>query len=122
MPERDEAGIADQHVEPERENRVEQDLRGDVGVVAVANPERHRRQDDQPQRERQPLHGAALPNSPSGRTTSTTSIGRKSTTGASAGTTPWQKLNRTQTTRLPTTEPIRLPEPPRITTTSASGS
>ena len=40
MAERDEARIADQQVEPQREDGIEQDLGGDVHVIVVGDPER----------------------------------------------------------------------------------
>src|SRR2546423_13999731 len=92
MAERDKSGIADQHVEPERKHRVQQDLRRDICVIAVADPERHRREENEPGGERKTLHGAARPNRPCGRNTSTTSIGRKSTTKASPGNHPRPKM------------------------------
>jgi hypothetical protein len=80
MAERDQACIADQHVEPQRENGIEQDLRGDVYIIAVGDPERDRRQKGQRDRKGEPPQGAALPKSPCGRSTRTISIGRNSTT------------------------------------------
>ena len=54
MAERDQAAIADQHVEREREHRQQQDLARDVDVIGVADPHRQRRQsttrDDERQR------------------------------------------------------------------------
>ena len=38
VAERDQAGVADQHVEREREHREQQDLARDVDVVGVADP------------------------------------------------------------------------------------
>ncbi len=46
MAERDQPRLADQHVEAEGKDRIEQDLCCDVDIVGVADPERHRRQHD----------------------------------------------------------------------------
>ena len=44
VAERGQAGIADQHVERERQDGPDQDLAGDVDVVGVADPDRQRRE------------------------------------------------------------------------------
>ena len=56
MTERDEAGISDQHVQAECQDRVDQDLGGDVDVIAVAYPERQRRKCDQRDEQRKAIH------------------------------------------------------------------
>ena len=80
VPERHQPRVTDQHVDAEREDRVEQDLARDVHVVGAAHPERHRRQDGERDGQREPLHAVGRPNRPWGRNTRTISIGRKSTT------------------------------------------
>jgi hypothetical protein len=81
MAERNETGVADQHVEPQRENGIEQDLRGDVDIIAVGDPERQGRQRDYSQCQDEPSQSvAARPKRPCGRNTRTISIGRNSTT------------------------------------------
>src|SRR5215469_519406 len=80
VPERDKTGVADEHVKPEREDRIQQDLRSYVDVITVADPQRQCRQCGQSEGKREPLHNATRPNRPCGRTTRMTSIGRNSTT------------------------------------------
>src|SRR5712692_7020715 len=105
MAERDEPGIAHEHVEPKCKDGVDQNLADDVDVVAVDDPQRHGDERQKRERERDPpSHGACLPNRPCGRMSKMTSIGRK----------PMMKL--------PSSAPNRLPVPPRMTTMSASGS
>src|SRR6185312_7587173 len=122
MAKRHQPGVTHQDVQPQREHRVDQHLGGDVHVVAVADPQRDGCQDEQRKGDGKTLHSATRPNKPCGRTTSTMSIGRNKMTYANSGNIAWPKLYRKPTTKLPTNDPVRLPEPPRITTTSASGS
>src|SRR5260221_329672 len=78
MAERDEPGIAHEHVETKREDGVDQDLADDVDVVAVDDPQRHGDERQKRKSERDPpRHGACLPNRPCGRTSKMSSIGRK---------------------------------------------
>ena len=77
----DEAGVAHQHVDPEREDGVEEDLAADVDVEGAAGPERQCGQGQQRGDEGEALHPAAgRPKRPWGRTTRTRSMGRNSTT------------------------------------------
>ena len=81
MPQRGEAGVADQHVEGERQHGPQQDLAGDVDVVGVSDPERQAEQGDEHQGDagatgRELPHVATLPNRPCGRSTRMSSIGR----------------------------------------------
>src|ERR1700688_685323 len=78
VAERDKAGIADEHIEAEREDGVDQDLADDVDVIAVDDPQRHgsKRYEPEPKRDRS-AHGACLPNNPCGRTSRTSNIGRE---------------------------------------------
>ena len=67
MTERDQACIAHQHVQAECEYRVDQHLGGDVDVVAVADPERQRREHNQRDEQRETLqttHPVCAPHFP----------------------------------------------------------
>ena len=98
MAERDQAGITDQHVQPEREDGVEQNLAGDVDVINARHPMRHRDERDESNRKcdearaHDAIHGTNLPNKPCGRNSSTSNIGRNSTKYASSGSIAWPKL------------------------------
>src|SRR5262249_38268313 len=114
--------VAREHVHAESEDGIQQDLARDVDVEGPAHPPWHRHQQYERGGDGEPLHAAARPKSPCGRRTSTTSMGRNSTTYASSGNTACPKLKRNPTIKLPTKDPRRFPPPPRITTTSARGS
>ena len=75
-----EPGVAGEHVHAEREDGVEEHLARDVDVVSSADPVRHRGQDRQRDAEGEPAHAAGRPKRPCGRTTSTISMGKNSTT------------------------------------------
>src|SRR5579871_4449156 len=127
MAERYESGVADEHVEGEREDRPEQNLARDVDVIGIADPEgqgREQRQRDGDRGEAQMprIHGTTLPKRPCGRSTSTSTIGRKKITESRSVNIAWPKWYRNPIKKLPTSAPRRLPVPPRMTTISASGS
>ena len=76
----DQARVARQHVHAEREDGVEEDLARDVDVVGAAHPQRQRDEGHEGRAEGKRFHAAGRPNNPWGRTTSTISMGRNSTT------------------------------------------
>ena len=85
VTERDEAAVADQDVQAEREDGVEQDLARHVDVIDARHPIGQGDQRDEGHGEgdvrarRDAAHGTCLPNRPCGRKISTSSIGRNST-------------------------------------------
>ena len=78
MAERHQAGVTDQDVQPEREDRVEQNLAGDIDVIGLGDRIRHRdqRQDRDSDGDAAGDHSTCPPNRPCGRNTSTSTIGR----------------------------------------------
>ena len=82
MAQRDEPAIADDHVEPQREHGIEQDLARDVDVIDARHPERQAREHGERDDDRDEAaggHGACLPKKPRGRSTSISTIGRNRT-------------------------------------------
>ena len=76
-----EAGIADEQIERQGQNGPDQDLAGDIDVVGVADPdgqadEQHKSKEAQGAPGADPTHVTTLPNSPCGRSTRITSIGK----------------------------------------------
>src|SRR5262249_27667244 len=80
VAERDQPSVADQDVDAEGEDRRDQDLARDVEGVDDTDTQGNSRARKQRTGQREPLHTAGLPKRPWGRTTSTISSGRKSTT------------------------------------------
>src|SRR5215472_1096975 len=82
MAERYQSGIANQDVEPEGENRVKQDLAGNIDIIDFADRVRqHSERDEGDQRgkaaaENELAHRIWPPNRPCGRNTKTSTIGR----------------------------------------------
>ena len=94
VAQRNQAGVAHEHVQPERKDRVEQDLAGDVDVIDAGHPvrqgcERHERNAECKETS---AHGTCLPKRPCGRSSRTSSIGKKRTKYASSGRSAWPKL------------------------------
>src|SRR5205807_10393516 len=85
VAERDEAAIAGQEVQAEREGRRDEDLRGDSDVE-VGRRKRRQKEKRYAERNRDRVpHAARAPKSPCGRTTSAATMGRKRITYASCG-------------------------------------
>ena len=91
---RNQAGVSHQHIQPEREDGVEQDLAGDIDVIDAGHPVRQscERCEGDGNSERARAHGTCLPNRPCGRKSRTSSIGKKRTKYASSGRSAWPKL------------------------------
>ncbi len=82
MPERDHAAVTEQHVDGEREQRVNEHLARHVDVELVADDPWDGEERQRAQRQRgggAARHICTRPNRPCGRNTSTSTIGRKST-------------------------------------------
>jgi hypothetical protein len=76
VPERGQAGIADQQVQAEREQRRDQHLAGHVDEIVAAGDRGHAGQHGDEQGKGNALHAEILPNSPRGRMARITTIGR----------------------------------------------
>src|SRR3974390_1170988 len=94
MAERHQPAIADQHVQAEREDGIEQDLAGDVDVIDAEHPvgQREQRHECDAEGDEARAHGTCLPNRPWGRNSSTSSMGMNRTKYASSGSSAWPKL------------------------------
>ncbi len=81
MAERYQAGITHQHVEPECEHGIEQNLAGDIDVIDFRDRVRHgdQREDRNGNGNAPGGHRTWPPNRPCGRSTSTSTIGRNRT-------------------------------------------
>src|SRR4029077_13821382 len=112
LAEGQQAGVAEQQVQPEPEDGEDPDFRGDGGT------HHDRKQDDGDQQENQRFPHR-MPNRPCGRKSSTTAITAKITAVdasiQSAGTTACATPIRMPAAMAPN----RLPRPPRATTTKA---
>src|SRR5262249_38202104 len=87
VTERNQSGVTNEHVQPESEDCVKQDLAGDVNVVDPRHPIRQRRERDDSNAESEiaSTHGTCLPKRPCGRSSRTRNMERKKTKYASAG-------------------------------------
>jgi hypothetical protein len=81
MTERYQAGVANQYIEREREHGEQQKLARDIDVIGIAHPHRQGGEQCECDRDRgvSQLDGHATfrPNRPCGRSTRTSSMGRK---------------------------------------------
>ena len=78
VTERHHAAVAEQNVEAQREQRVDQDLGREVEIEIVADDPRQRDEehDAEQQLDRRARHSWTRPNRPCGMNTSTSNIGR----------------------------------------------
>src|SRR5206468_3516507 len=125
-------GQAPQHLRERQREDAEEDARIPHADEAEERDD-HQRGEDRPEQE-QRLHRrarlqrqgdgahAVRPNSPAGRTRSTTTAIRYSTASSTSGNTETPNSRTIPTIRAPTSAPSRLPRPPTTTTTKASTS
>src|SRR5262249_1231150 len=87
VTERNQSGVTNEHVQPESTECVKQALDGEVNVVGARHRSRQRRERDDSNAESEiaSTHGTCLPKRPCGRSSRTSSIGRKRTKYASSG-------------------------------------
>src|SRR5262249_49780606 len=79
MTERNQTGVAHQHVQRERKDRVEENLAGDIDVINACHPIRqgYKRDERNAKGENATAHGTCLPKRPCGRSSRTSNNRKK---------------------------------------------
>src|SRR2546422_1455178 len=115
MPEREQPGVAEQEIEPERGDRERQAVGEELGLIRARD---HGHQGKNDQDGNGELH-VFLPNRPVGRMRSTMAAIRYSAASSNSSQNWMVIVLRALTISAPTRAPSRLPRPPITTTTNA---